>query len=177
MLHRMHPHCVLARFLASLWSYVCMYWMASLMSDLDILSDEEREALNEILLTPTLAPLRALVVDDDADSRELLAQILTLHGIESSTASTAQAAFERLMGDRSIGLLITDLRMAPASGLDLIRRIRASERAALPIIIMSGEAGVKDAIEAMHLSVVDFLLKPIDVDQMLLIARRELGIG
>jgi two-component system OmpR family response regulator len=150
--------------------------MASLMSDLDILSDEERKALNEIL-APRLAPLRALVVDDDADSRELLAQILTLHGIESSTAGTARAAFDLLMQDRGIGLLMTDLRMAPASGLDLVRQIRESERAALPVIIMSGDAGVKDAIEAMHLSVVDFLLKPIDIDQMLALVRRELGIG
>ncbi|WP_263261215.1 response regulator [Pseudomonas sp. RIT-PI-S] len=147
------------------------------MVDPDILSNEEREALNELLQVPKLAPLRALVVDDDADSRELLAEILLLQGIDTCTASNARAAFDLLMSDRSLGLLITDLRMAPASGLDLIRQVRDSERAALPIIIMSGDAGVKDAIEAMHLSVVDFLLKPIDPSRLLQLASRELGIG
>ncbi|WP_426151348.1 response regulator [Pseudomonas sp. DC3000-4b1] len=147
------------------------------MSDLDILSDEEREALNEILLVPRLAPPGVLIVDDDADARELLAQILALHGVQASTASDAQSAFELLMSDRTLGLLVTDLRMAPASGLDLVRRIRESERAALPIIIVSGDAGVKDAIEAMHLSVVDFLLKPIDPYQLITLVRRELGMN
>ncbi|WP_225775446.1 response regulator [Pseudomonas sp. Marseille-Q5115] len=147
------------------------------MSDLDILSDEEREALNELLRVPTLAPLRALVVDDDPDSRELLAEILALHGIECTTASNASTAFELLMQDRGLGLLITDLRMFPATGLDLIRQLRESERAALPIIIISGDAAVQDAIEAMHLSVVDFLLKPIDANQLLQLVRRELGIS
>lgn len=146
------------------------------MSDLDILSDEEREALNELLLVPNLAPLQVLVVDDDPDCRALIAEVLKLHGIDCRTASDGDTAFQLLLEDRTLGLLITDLRMAPASGLDLIRRIRGSVRAALPIIIMSGDAGVKDAIEAMHLSVVDFLLKPIDAYQLVELARRELGI-
>lgn len=146
------------------------------MSDLDILSDEEREALNELLRVPKLAPLQVLVVDDDPDSRELMAEVLRLHGIECRTAGDASTAFCWLMEDRGLGLLITDLRMTPASGLDLIRQVRESERAALPIIIISGDAGVRDAIEAMHLSVVDFLLKPIDAYQLLQLTRRELGI-
>lgn len=147
------------------------------MSDLDILSDEEREALNDLLRVPKLAPLRALVVDDDRDSRELLAEILALHGIECITAGNASTAFELLMQDRSLGLLITDLRMFPATGLDLVRQVRESERAALPIIIISGDAAVQDAIEAMHLSVVDFLLKPIDAHRLVQLAQRELGIS
>jgi DNA-binding NtrC family response regulator len=76
----------------------------------------------------------------------------------------------------SIGLLITDLRMGNVDGLELIRLVRESERAALPIIIVSGDADVKDAIEAMHLSVVDFLLKPIDTEKLLGLVKRELGM-
>ncbi len=47
---------------------------------------------------------------------------------------------ELLKSSSSIGLLITDLRMAPSNGLELIRQVRESTRAALPIIIMSGDA-------------------------------------
>jgi DNA-binding NtrC family response regulator len=85
-------------------------------------------------------------------------------------------AMLQLRADKRIGLLITDLRMGPESGLDLIREVRESERAALPIIIISGDASVKDAIAAMHLSVVDFLLKPIDSATLVKLARDELGL-
>ncbi|MBD1552191.1 response regulator [Pseudomonas typographi] len=146
------------------------------MVDLDILTDAEREALSEVLLAPQAAPGRVLVVDDDADSRELLAEIFTLHGIPCLVADNAQAGFDLLMTNRAVSLLVTDLRLGAESGLDLIRQVRESERAALPIIVVSGNAGVKDAIEAMHLSVVDFLLKPIDVDQLITLVRRELDL-
>ena len=143
--------------------------------DPELLSDAERAALSEAMLAPGLPPLRALVVDDDTDSRELMAQILELHDVQCVTASGAADALA-LLADRTIGLLITDLRMGPISGLELIRQVRESERAALPIIIISGDAGVKDAIAAMHLSVVDFLLKPIDALKLVALARRELGL-
>ncbi|MNP78064.1 response regulator FixJ [compost metagenome] len=66
--------------------------------------------------------------------------------------------------------------MGNVDGLELIRLVRESPRAALPIIIVSGDADVKDAIEAMHLSVVDFLLKPIDTDKLLGLVKHELGM-
>jgi DNA-binding NtrC family response regulator len=46
----------------------------------------------------------------------------------------------------------------------------------MPVIIVSGDADVKDAIAAMHLSVVDFLLKPIDSDKLLELVKHELGM-
>ncbi len=146
------------------------------MSDHDILSDAEREALSAVMHVPDLPPQQALIVDDDQVSRDLLAEILSLQGIPCLTAGSAAEALQALSLNKSIGLLVTDLRMAPDTGLDLIRKVRESDRAALPIIIMSGDAGVKDAIAAMHLSVVDFLLKPIDVQHLLKLARKELGL-
>ncbi|WP_297843437.1 response regulator [Pseudomonas sp.] len=147
------------------------------MPDLDILSDEEREAINEaIQSSDPLAQQRVLIVDDDRDSRELLAEILSLNGINCMTAAGGASAMSLLEARKSIGLLITDLRMEPYSGLDLIRWVRESTLAALPIIIMSGDANVPDAIAAMHLSVVDFLLKPINTARLLELVRRELGM-
>ncbi|CAI3786739.1 Regulator of RpoS [Pseudomonas sp. MM227] len=147
------------------------------MSDHELLlSDAEREALSELGQVQALPPQLVLVVDDDDDTRDVLAQILALHGIECLQADSAMGAMLQLRANRGIGLLITDLRMGPESGLDLIREVRESERAALPIIIISGDASVKDAITAMHLSVVDFLLKPIDLDLLVKLAREELGL-
>ncbi|WPN46827.1 MULTISPECIES: response regulator [unclassified Pseudomonas] len=151
------------------------------MSDHDILSDAERELLNAVMLEPDLPPQRVLIVDDDKDARELLSEILALDGIRSMSAASGEAALKILVAETeikkpTIGLLITDLRMGRVDGLDLIRQVRESVRAALPIIIVSGDADVKDAIAAMHLSVVDFLLKPIDADQLLALVKRELGM-
>lgn len=146
------------------------------MFDHELLSDAEREALSQLDQVQDLTPQLALVVDDDDDSRHLLAEILELHGIQCLQADSAMGAMLRLRADKRIGLLITDLRMGPESGLDLIREVRESERAALPIIIISGDASVKDAIAAMHLSVVDFLLKPIDSATLVKLARDELGL-
>jgi DNA-binding NtrC family response regulator len=148
------------------------------MFDHDILSDEEREALNEVMLTPpSHSPQRVLIVDDDRDARELLAEILSLNDISCMTAAGASSAMHLLQTLPSIALLITDLRMAPCDGLELIRQVRESDRAALPIIIVSGDAHVRDAIDAMHLSVVDFLLKPINTKQLLRLVKNELGVG
>ena len=80
------------------------------------------------------------------------------------------------MTEKTIGLILTDLRMPERDGLHLIRKVRRSQWANLPVIIMSGDAEVRDTIAAMHLSVVDFLLKPIDTDQLLNLIKRELRI-
>ncbi|EPA98431.1 MULTISPECIES: response regulator [Pseudomonas] len=151
------------------------------MSDHDILSDAERQALSDVMLEPDLPPQRVLIVDDDKDARELLSEILALDGIRCMTAASGETALKMLVAEAeikkpSIGLLITDLRMGNVDGLELVRQIRETVRAALPIIIVSGDADVKDAIAAMHLSVVDFLLKPIDTGKLLALVKHELGI-
>lgn len=142
----------------------------------DLLSDAEREALAE-LTAPPPRPQKVLIVDDDQDASELLAQYLDAEGIECVALTDAREALQAILLDRRIGLLITDLRMGPFDGLELIGKVRGSERAELPIIIISGDAEVQDAITAMHLSVVDFLLKPIDVGKLMGLVRRELGIS
>ena len=118
---------------------------------------------------------RILVVDDEPQITRVLKTTLSSQGYGVRTASDGDDAVQ-IMKDWSPDLVITDLRMGNVDGLDLIRQVRESVRAALPIIIVSGDADVKDAIAAMHLSVVDFLLKPIDTELLLGLVKRELGI-
>ena len=146
------------------------------MTEHDILTDAEKEALQEVMQTPASASSCGLIVEDDPVARELLAEFLELNAIECLKASNEEEALALLAAGQTINLMLTDLRMLPHDGLHLIRKVRESERAALPIIIMSGDANVRDAIDAMHLSVVDFLLKPIDTDKLLKLIRQELGI-
>ena len=146
------------------------------MSEHDILTDAERELLSEVMQAPAPAEQCVLIVEDDPYARELLAELLSLHGIDCATASNGTHALALLDSALPIGLMLTDLRMEPHDGLHLIRQVRESERAELPIIIMSGDAEVRDAIEAMHLNVLDFLLKPIDPPKLLDLIREELDL-
>ena len=146
------------------------------MTEYDILTDAEREALQEVMQTPASVSSCVLIVEDDPVAQELLAEFLEMNAIECLKASNEEQALELLASGQPINLMLTDLRMLPHDGLHLIRKVRESERSALPIIIMSGDANVRDAIDAMHLHVVDFLLKPIDTDKLLKLIREELGL-
>ncbi|MBF8739820.1 MULTISPECIES: response regulator [Pseudomonas] len=140
----------------------------------EILSDAEREALARVSAPPAPAQV-VLVVDDDAATREALCLYLKAKGFACLTADGAQAALEQLGRNPGIGVMITDLRMGPEDGLELIRQVRESERAALSIIVVSGDTDVKEAVDVMHLGVVDFLLKPVDLGKLVALVRKELG--
>jgi DNA-binding NtrC family response regulator len=147
------------------------------MFDNDLLTAAERAAINAAMQEPALLAQKVLIVEDDPCTREMLADILQVNGILCLEARNAPEAMHSLSIDSSIGLVITDLRMQPLNGLELISNIRDSEWADLPIVIISGDAGVRDAIEAMRLSVVDFLLKPINPDELITLVNLQLGIG
>ncbi|GLO14424.1 hypothetical protein PPUJ20028_30070 [Pseudomonas putida] len=141
----------------------------------DILSDAEREALAVVSASVAPKPL-VLVVDDNAVNREALILYLKSRGIDAVGADGAEEARLYLHYQKRIGLMITDLRMQPEDGLDLIRTIRESERAALSIIVVSGDTDVKEAVDVMHLGVVDFLLKPVDLGKLLELVKKELKL-
>ncbi|MDD1961090.1 MAG: response regulator [Pseudomonas capeferrum] len=142
----------------------------------DILSDAEREALAGLVAPIAPKPV-VLVVDDNPVNSEALSLYLKSRGIDCMTADGAQEAMFKLHYEPRIALMITDLRMEPKDGLELIRQIRESERAALSIIVVSGDTDVKEAVDVMHLGVVDFLLKPVDLGKLLELVKKELKIG
>ena len=147
------------------------------MNDDNILNDAEHEAINAASMDePAPSHQKVLIVDDDSGLREMLAGILRIKGIQSLMAENAVDAMKLLSADDSIALVITDLRMTPVDGLNFVRQIRESVWADLPIVIVSGDANIRDAIEGMHLGIVDFLLKPIEPDKLLPLVYRELGI-
>ncbi len=144
------------------------------MSYGDLLSDAELQALDEVMRVPS-APPSVLLVDDDEAGRDALADELVAQGIPCITAESGEQALALLVTRPSIGLLITELHMQCGSGLEVVRQVRQSARASLPVIIISGDADVQDAIEAMHMKVVDFLLKPVDQGRLVNLVRNELG--
>lgn len=145
----------------------------------DILSDAERAALAAVSAPPPARPV-VLVVDDNPVNSEALMLYLKSKGIDGMTADGAQEALFKLHYEPRIALMITDLRMQPKDGLYLIHRVREmpeADRAALSIIVVSGDTDVKEAVDVMHLGVVDFLLKPVDLTKLLELVKRELKLA
>ena len=108
---------------------------------------------------------RILLVDDDSDHLTLCERWLTVSGYRVDTASggvEALAALERTRPD----LVISDLVMDDMSGLRLLSEIHRQDPV-LPTMIMSGKAGVPDAIAAAHLGVTGFLEKPFSKETLL----------
>jgi DNA-binding NtrC family response regulator len=100
-----------------------------------------------------------LVVDDEAGSREGLRRLLEAWGYRAETAASGEEAIERIEAGGPTAV-ITDLVMPGMSGLDLIRRLQAD--APIPLIVLSGQGTIEQAVEAIHLGAQDFLEKPVE---------------
>ena len=102
---------------------------------------------------------RILVVDDEAGIRSFLSAALEGEGHEVSEAADVAGALEQI-GRGSFPLVITDLRMPGADGMDLVRRLR-SEQPEVQVIVITAHGSVDAAVEAMKLGAFDFLQKPL----------------
>ncbi|AMV40300.1 sigma-54-dependent transcriptional regulator [Planctomyces sp. SH-PL62] len=105
---------------------------------------------------------RILVVEDSELYCQQLGQILSGPGRDVTIVRNGTAALELLV-EKSFSLVVTDLNLPDVNGLDLIREIRSRDLPAT-IIVISGEASVESAVEAIQLGAYDFVLKPIDSD-------------
>lgn len=104
-----------------------------------------------------------LIVDDELRSREGMKKILEVWAAgqyEILTASNGVAAMQ-ILEEIPVELMITDIRMPEISGLALISQMREKRIQRKPsVILISGHAEFEYAQQAIHLSVVDYLLKP-----------------
>ena len=108
----------------------------------------------------TKQSLSVLLVDDERRITELLSFALRKQLYEISTAQSGQQALD-IMGEQSIDILVTDIRMPGMSGLELTRRVR-TEHPHTQVIIVSAHGDLDSAVEALKLGAVDFLQKPVD---------------
>ena len=116
-----------------------------------------------------------LLVDDEEKILKTLGRALRDAGHEVVETTSPREA-RRLLGERPLDVLIVDNVMPELGGLDLIREYVAStpegERA--QILMMTAHATVESAIEAMKLGALDYLQKPFEIDELLVVVRRAL---
>src|SRR5579864_8599173 len=115
-----------------------------------------------------------LVVDDEADIRELVAGILADEGYSVRTAANSEEALAAVRA-RKPALLILDIWMAGGGmdGLELLDMVKALDPD-LPVIMISGHGNIETAVSAIKRGAYDFLEKPFKSDRLLLVVEHGL---
>jgi len=119
--------------------------------------------------------VRVLVVEDDVAQLDVIARRLQRRGLDVLASADPKEALKALL-DQRFDLLITDLQMAPMDGLELLRVVRILEYR-LPVIVITGYASKRNAIEALNLGANRMLEKPFELDQLEEMVDEVLGQG
>jgi len=112
---------------------------------------------------------RILIVEDQECEREALSRLLRMEQFDVVAAENPKQAIEHL--DEPIDLVISDLRMGSSSGIDLLRYWR-SRRRQTPFVMLTAYGDVNTAVEAMKLGAEDYLSKPVNPEELLLLVNR-----
>jgi DNA-binding NtrC family response regulator len=114
---------------------------------------------------------RILVVDDEANARTALAELLKEDGYVVETAADGFKALGKL-ADFSPDLVLTDLKMPGMDGLELLRKVRAHDEDAV-VLVMTAFGAVETAVTAMKEGAADYLTKPLNMTELTLVLHRE----
>jgi two-component system, NtrC family, response regulator PilR len=105
-----------------------------------------------------------LIVDDEADIRELLVVTLSRMGIDADSAASVAEAKEALQR-RAYDLALTDMRLPDGEGLDVLRHI-AEHYGNTPVAVITAYGSTENAVAALKAGAFDYLAKPIKLDQL-----------
>jgi two-component system response regulator PilR (NtrC family) len=111
-----------------------------------------------------MAEKAVLIVDDEADIRELLVLTLTRMGVDADTASSVAEAKRALEG-RTYDLALTDMRLPDGDGLDVLRHI-AELYGNTPVAVITAYGSTENAVAALKAGAFDYLAKPIKLEQL-----------
>jgi len=113
-----------------------------------------------------------LVVDDEADLRELLSLTLGRLGLDVDAADSVGSARELLARNR-YALCLTDMRLPDGTGIELVKEVAASGDT--PIAVITAYGSAENAVAALKAGAFDYLAKPVDLDQLRLLVRSALA--
>ncbi|MBE5924199.1 MAG: response regulator transcription factor [Lachnospiraceae bacterium] len=112
--------------------------------------------------------MKVLVVEDDAEIRELLNNFLTGHEYEVILAGNGKDG-SMLIREESFDIILMDMMLPFKSGDDLIRELRdlSDERKNTPVIVLSAKSGMDTRLEVLRMGADDYIIKPFDLDEVL----------
>ena len=106
-----------------------------------------------------------MLVDDEERFLHNLAKLFKKRGFEVSTASSGEQALEILASGQDVAVIVLDVRMPGMDGLETLRRIKHRHPAS-EVIMLTGQAALEDAIEALREGALDYIQKPCDIDEL-----------
>jgi two-component system response regulator AtoC len=117
-----------------------------------------------------------LVVDDDTVTCELLCEVFTHEGFDTTFEHSGEEALSALSVSQP-DLLLSDIRMkTPIDGLSLLELVRR-DYAATPVVLMTAFGSIETAVRAVKEGAFDYISKPFNIDELVAIARRALANG
>jgi two-component system response regulator AtoC len=123
----------------------------------------------------SMSPTSVLLVDDDPKLVRLVAFELEAAGVSSTTASSLREAWERLEEDVPAAVVL-DLHLPDGSGKALLERLR-QERPDVPVVVLTAEGAVSEAVLCMKLGAVDFVQKPFDRERLVTSVKNAVARG
>jgi len=118
---------------------------------------------------------RVLVVDDEADLRELLEITLLKMGLDVDSAATVREA-RGLLADKTYALVLTDMRLPDGLGLELVREVAAHYRST-PIAVITAYGSAENAVVALKAGAFDYVSKPVVLDDLRTMVRSALKLS
>lgn len=109
--------------------------------------------------------LSVLIVDDEVEFLETLVKRLRKRKLDVNGVTSGETALDSLK-DTPVDIVVLDVKMPGMSGLETLREIRRSYPL-IEVIMLTGHANMEVAIEGMDLGAFDYLMKPIDIDELL----------
>jgi CheY-like chemotaxis protein len=127
--------------------------------------------------SPELADLRILLVDDEADSRDLLTLVLSSSGARVTSAISAAEVFDRIKKEK-FDVLISDIGMPEEDGFSLIRKIRElpnEQSGSVPAIALTAYARAEDRVQAMRAGFQIHIAKPVEPAELIAVVENLAG--
>ncbi len=113
---------------------------------------------------------RILIVDDDADIRETMITLLSMNDYTVTAVADGTSAIEKVSREK-FDIVLTDLMLPKMNGIDLIKNLKGIDPD-LQCIVITGYATVSTAVDAMKAGAYDYLMKPFNVSEVLMLLKR-----
>ena len=110
--------------------------------------------------------IRMLLVDDEDDFRTTLANRLKLRKIDVIDAGSGNEAIE-LVKQKSFDVAVIDVKMPGIDGIETLKQVKQLQPS-IEIVMLTGHASIKSGMEAMKLGAYDYVMKPCDIDELLI---------
>jgi len=112
-----------------------------------------------------MGDFRVLLVDDELEFLQTLVKRLRKRKVDVTKAESGEAALERLSRD-PFDVVVLDVKMPGMDGIETLREIK-KHYPLIQVIMLTGHANLEVAIEGMELGAFDYLMKPMDIDELL----------